>query len=43
MTDKIVYKPEVETNDGINELSTKAKFGQRDRIYDQVQQSYNDI
>ena len=27
MTDKIVYKAEVETNDGINELSTKVNFG----------------
>ena len=27
MTDKVVYKPEVETNDGINELSTKDNFG----------------
>ena len=27
MTDKIVYKAEVETNDGINELSTKVDFG----------------
>ena len=33
LTDKIVYKVEVETNDGINELSTKV----------QVQQPYNDI
>ena len=33
LTDKIVYKVEVETNDGINELSTKS----------QVQQPYNDI
>ena len=27
LTDKIVYKAEVETNDGINELSTKVNFG----------------
>ena len=27
MTDKIVYKAEVETNDGINELSKKVNFG----------------
>ena len=27
MTDKIVYKAEVETNNGINELSTKVNFG----------------
>ena len=27
MTDKIVYKAEVEINDGINELSTKVNFG----------------
>ena len=27
LTDKIVYKAEVETNDGINELSTKVYFG----------------
>ena len=27
MTDKIVYKAEVETNDGINELSAKVNFG----------------
>ena len=27
LTNKIVYKPEVETNDGINELSTKVYFG----------------
>ena len=27
LTDKVVYKPEVETNDGINELSTKDNFG----------------
>ena len=26
LTNKIVYKPEVETNDGINELSTKVYF-----------------
>ena len=26
LTDKIVYKAEVETNDGINELSTKVNF-----------------
>ena len=27
LTDKVVYKAEVETNDGINELSTKLYFG----------------
>ena len=27
LTEKIVYKTEVETNDGINELSTKVSFG----------------
>ena len=27
LTNKIVYKAEVETNDGINELSTKVYFG----------------
>ena len=27
MTDKIVYKAEVETNNGINELSKKVNFG----------------
>ena len=27
LTDKIVYKAEVETNDGINELTTKVNFG----------------
>ena len=27
MTDKVVYKAEVETNDGFNELSTKFNFG----------------
>ena len=27
LTDKIVYKAEAETNDGINELSTKVNFG----------------
>ena len=27
LTDKIVYKAEIETNDGINELSTKINFG----------------
>ena len=27
LTDKIVYKAEVETNDGMNELSTKVNFG----------------
>ena len=27
MTNKIVYKAEVETNDGINELSKKVNFG----------------
>ena len=27
LTDKIVYKAEFETNDGINELSTKVNFG----------------
>ena len=27
LTDKTVYKAEVETNDGINELSTKVYFG----------------
>ena len=27
VTNKIVYKAEVETNDGINELSTKVNFG----------------
>ena len=27
LTNKIVYKAEVETNDGINELSTKVSFG----------------
>ena len=27
MTKKIVYKAEVETSDGINELSTKVNFG----------------
>ena len=27
MSDKIVYKARVETNDGINELSTKVNFG----------------
>ena len=27
LTNKIVYKAEVETNDGINELSTKVNFG----------------
>ena len=27
MTDKIVYRAEVEINDGINELSTKVNFG----------------
>ena len=27
MSDKIVYKAQVETNDGINELSTKVNFG----------------
>ena len=27
MTDKTVYTAEVETNDGINELSTKVDFG----------------
>ena len=26
LTDKIVYKAEVESNDGINELSTKVNF-----------------
>ena len=30
LTDKIVYKAEVETNDGINELSTKVNFGIRE-------------
>ena len=27
LTDKIIYQAEVETNDGINELSTKVNFG----------------
>ena len=30
LTDKIVYKAKVETNDGINELSTKVNFGIRE-------------
>ena len=30
MTDKIVYKAESETNDGINELSTEVNFGIRE-------------